>query len=67
MTLEEILRHPKVENIDLRYTPEDGFTIYPFIYGPEGFSTGKRPVSRPTLQKVIDALGNKIESLFGKG
>lgn len=54
MTIEEILKHKKVHNLDVRYTPEYEFTIYPFIYTADGNVGNFRPVEGHTLQIALD-------------
>ncbi len=63
MTLEELLQHDLVSNLDIRWTPEDKFTICPFIYIDGQWSSGKRPEYGRTLQEAVDRVAERVTNL----
>jgi hypothetical protein len=63
MTIEEILKHPRVHQLEINWTPEDEFTVYPSIYDEAGFPVVRKPISGYTLQAALTMVARRIEKL----
>ena len=61
MTLEELLKHPRVANLDVRHTDEDGFIIHPFISDKRGFCSPRAPSQHLQLQEVVNKLAKRFD------
>jgi hypothetical protein len=71
MTIEELLQHPRVHHLDIRYVSlfkgPHVFVIYAHILDSHGWPNEKPPSEGNTLQEAVNKVAKKLDHSFKSG